>query len=299
MSLLVPTLATQLAQALALFASGRIGVARSALEDLIEKAQERHDPSTEVTSRSVLARCHLRRGDHEQADVELQQAKRKLSLDNIEACGHYRAALVRLSLASASRELSLKELHTYRTWAETVGAAQCQVDALLLLTEHGPTDEQMTHLQLAAEVSRLHRLEPQEQTAWTKLGTLLEQQGELDEALNAYQQAASCAKRQPHPEFSLTRSLWLVGATACRLEDWPLAREVLEEAIASDPAPDIHALCLADLALAHEAAGDVVQARHLIIQAMKLAKETELAFSWPARWQAMLEHAKRLELVNS
>jgi len=59
---------------------------------------------------------------------------------------------------------------------------------------------------------------------------------------------------------------------------------------------DLQAWIRSDLALAYEAAGDVVGARHQIVRALQLAKEQDLASLWPDRHGVLLAHARRLEV---
>ena len=93
---------------------------------------------------------------------------------------------------------------------------------------------------------------------------------------------------------------WAVGATAVRLEDWPLARQKLEAAITlaetEDSCQDLLAFALADLAKACEAAGDVIEARRLVLRAMTVAREQDIHRFFPERWQVIVSYARSLEL---
>ena len=79
-----------------------------------------------------------------------------------------------------------------------------------------------------------------------------------------------------------------------------MGRSLLDTAVAvaeqAGGCEDLIALALADLAVIHEASGDVVEARRMVLRAMNLAKEADLPHLWPARWSSILRYARRLEL---
>ena len=93
---------------------------------------------------------------------------------------------------------------------------------------------------------------------------------------------------------------WACGTTAIRLEDWPYARQLLEEAVRlgaeSDEIGEVVALALLDLARVHEAAGDVVEARRLVIRAASKGREHGLPSYAPRRWRDLVDYGRNLEL---
>jgi hypothetical protein len=93
---------------------------------------------------------------------------------------------------------------------------------------------------------------------------------------------------------------WAIGSVALRDEDYPLARVRLEEGIRlagdSPEHQDLLALSMADLARVYLAAGDVIEARRLLIRGLEEAKEVDLSSAWNQAWKRMLELAKELEL---
>jgi len=297
---LVTTLRQLLAQADALFEAGRIGQARTCYEDVLQRAQEKADRASEVVARSMLARIHLKRRDMDAAREELQLAAQFLDPLHLESHGRYRMVLARLAVAESPDDVGEQELLAYLHWAEEQGAHEQVIDACLLLAVRGDRDEQVRWLRRAIDYGLDHRVERRIGEAYMQLGALLDEATRYDDALEAYQQALHWHRRRGAPR-QMVAAAWAVGAVACRLEDYPLARTRLDEAVeaaeqADETCGDLLALALADLAVVYEAAGDVVEARRLLLRSSVLAREQDLPRFWPDRWRDMVAHAKRLEL---
>jgi len=297
---LVTTLRSLLRQADAHFESDRLGRARSAFEVLLERSQERSDRAMEVVARTMLAHCHLRRHDPEAAREELQHASQLMDPAHMESHARYRSVLARMVLHEGPKEVIERELLEYLHWGETSGAHPQVVDACLLLADHGDPQERELWLQRGIDHALDHQVHEPLGDAYTALAVLLDEQGQSEDGLEAYQQALHWLRQSGTPR-QVVASAWAVGAVACRLGDYPLARSRLDEAVAGaesaeESCADLLALALADLALVHEAAGDVVEARRLLIRSSALAREQDLPRYWPERWRTLLEHGKRLEL---
>jgi tetratricopeptide (TPR) repeat protein len=297
---LVTTLRTLLGRADAYFESDRLSRARSAYEVLLERSQERSDRAMEVVARTMLAHCHLRRHDPESARDELQLASQLVDPAHLESHTRYRAVLARLALHEGPAEVIERELLEYLHWAETSGSHPEAVDACLLLADHGDPEERELWLQRGIDHGLDHEVHRPLGDAYTSFAALLDERGRSEEALEAYQQALHWLRQSGTPR-QVVSTAWAVGSVACRLGDYPLARSRLDEAVAGaeraeEDCADLLALALADLAVVHEAAGDVVEARRLLIRSSALAREQDLPRHWPERWQTLLEHGKRLEL---
>lgn len=299
MSVLVTTLRTLLAQADAHFEAGRLANARGAYELLLERSQDRSDRPMEVISRAQLASVQIRRRELAAAADELAVASRLLDPGHLEAYGRYRRVLARLAVAEGEQQNMLRELRDYLLWAEDVGLWPEAVDACSLLAWHGPTDERLEWLERGIETAIHGEVHSALGALCTHLATGLDEQGSLEDALEAYQQAYTWFQREGG-DRQRVGAAWAVGAAACRAEDWPLARQRLEEAVeASEHAPgcsDLLPLALADLAQVNEASGDVIEARRLLIRALEVGAGHDLSALWPDRWRAMLDYAKRLDL---
>ena len=295
---LVTTLRSLLAQADAHFEHGRIAQARTAFEELLERSQERADHGMEVTARAMLAHVHLRRRDPDAARTQVQLAGQLLDPLHMESHGRYRAVLARLAIAEASPEIVDQELLAYLHWAEEAAAWPQATDAALLLAERGPDKERW--LQRAIDMAQENGVEARLAEAFTALGSLLDVDGRHEEAFEAWQQAHAYQLRFGTPR-QIVATAWAVGSVACRLEDWPTALALLDEAVsgaegAEEGCDDLLALALADLAQVYEAAGDVIEARRLLLRAAALARQQDLPRFWPDRWHNLLEHGRRLEL---
>jgi uncharacterized protein HemY len=127
----------------------------------------------------------------------------------------------------------------------------------------------------------------------------LDQLGQIDEALESYEASLVWQEKTGQPR-DIVSATWAVGSLCVRLEDWPKARDVLENGQKlcgeTDACDDLLALITADLAHVYEAAGDVVEARRLVIRALSLAREQSLDGLWPQRWRALRAHAAALDL---
>lgn len=295
---LVTTLRSLLAQADAHFDSGRIAQARAAFEDLLERSQEKTDHAMEVVAHTMLAHVHLRRRDPEAARHEIGLAAERLDPNHLESHARYRAVLARLALADSAPEVARQELLDYLRWSEEVGAHGQTVDAALLLAE-ADRDDQRAWLQRAIDSALENGVEDRLAGAYTSLGAVLDAAGRHEEALEAWEQAHAYQLRFGTPR-QVVAAAWAVGALACKLEDWPLALSRLDEAVSgaerAEDCDDLLALALADVAKVYEAAGDVIEARRLLLRAATLARQQDLPRFWPDRWHDLLEHGRRLEL---
>jgi tetratricopeptide (TPR) repeat protein len=311
MSSLVPTLASFLVQADRLFGEGRIVQARRAFEELVERAQERVDRVTEGIARVMLARCLLKLRDIEGAREQLLHAARLADPAHIDAHARYRAALVRLAVEEGPPELARREVHEYLTWAGEAHRPVEVLDACLLLAPLCEPEERVQWLERGIELAR--NLDAAQEDAgapppqspreygrvYAELAAALEHLDLPEQALEAYQRALSHHRDQGRTRDAVAVG-WAVGALACRTEDWPLARTALEDCLALaamvDHCEDLVALALADLATVYEEAGDVIEARRLLLKALSRGKEQDLPTVWPERWEQLLAHARRLDL---
>lgn len=297
MRALVTTLRTVLVQADVHFEAGRVPQARTGFEDLLERAQERTDRPMEVIARAMLARCHLKRRDPEAARTELDLAEHLVDPEHLESHGRYRAARARLAIEGGAPSATREELRAYLRWAEDAGAAALVVDAALLLAAHDEDPEPW--LERAIDHALGTGVDKPLGHAYASLAALLDERERHEEALEAYQQALQWHRRAGSPR-QVVAAGWAAGSVACRLEDHPLARTLLEDAVKgaeeAEDCGDLLALALADLAVVYEAAGDVIEARRLLIRSSALAREQDLPRFWPERWRSLVAHGKRLEL---
>lgn len=300
MPALVTTLRAHLEQADAHFAGARVGAARKAYGLLLERAQERVDNAMTIVARSMLARCALKARDVLEARDQLSAAARLLDPNATTAYARYRMALVRLALEDGPPSSVRPELLSYLAWAEEASSHDQVIDAVMLLADHSDPEERVGWLERGIEHGRTHDRPERLGDAYNHLAAALDQLGQQREALDAYVQALRWHEVHSEPR-SVVAALWAVGSIAGRLEEWALAREHLERALqmaeALDHCSDLMALALADLALVTEEAGDVVDARRLLLRALQLAHEQDLELVWPERVAAMRAHAVTLELT--
>ncbi len=299
MAFLVPTLHSVLRQADEQLAAGRTARARRAYEELLERAQERPDRPMEVVARAMLARCLLLLKDLEGAREALQLAARGLDPNHLDSHGRYRGSLARLALEEGPPEVTRREMRDYLDWAEQARRGHEILDACLLLGRISPPDERVEWLQRGIEQALELEALDQLGRAYNALAAAFDALGRPEQALEAYVASRAHYERAGAGREWISAS-WAVGSLACRLEDWPLGRAVLEETIARAEAredcEDLVALALADLATVYEAAGDVVEARRILIRALKRGREQQLATLWPERWDALVRYARALEV---
>ena len=299
MSVLVTTLRAVLEAADRAFDDGRVSAARAGYIDLLGRAQDRSDPSMEILARSMLAICALRMRDRAGAEEQLDAGLRRLESASIEAQARHRSATARLGVERDPREQVIPELHLYLAWAEEHDAASSVLDACLLLADlHAPA-ERVLWLEHGLDYARAHDLEKGLGRAYGLLGLTLDQVDQPHQALQAWQQALVCHELQGHVRGRAGAG-WAVGELACRLEDWPLARQHLETALGlaerAQDCSDLEPLILGDLAAVYEAAGDVIEARRLILRALARAREQELHVFAAARHKRLRAVARRLDL---
>jgi tetratricopeptide (TPR) repeat protein len=296
---LVPTLAALVSQADQAFHDGRIPAARRAFEDLVQRAQEKRDRPTEVVARSMLARCLLKMQQRDEARRGLELAGRVADPTHTPAFGRYRAAVARLALEEGPPGAARDELLAYLAWAEDARAIESVLDAAALLGAVVEPQERVERVERAIELVR--DLDPGADLAYAFMewAAALDALGQTEAALDAWQQALRSHKEHRRTRPTVTAG-WAAGAAACRTEDWPLARTLLEEAVAlgerQPDCGDLVALALGDLSLVYEAAGDVIEARRLLLRALRSGREHHLASAWPERWAALHSQAERLEI---
>ena len=295
MSVLVTTLRKHLEAADRAFADGRLAGARGAYADLLERAQDRADPSMEVCARAMLALCHLRVRDHAAAVALMSDAEWRLEAASVSALARWHRARVRVELEGGAEPIPL--LRAYLDWAEGCESSDAVLDACLLLADAHPLEERVDWLERGLDHADGA---PPEALAHVcmQLGAVLDQLGQPAAALEAYEQALTC-----HGGVGSRGGVgaaWAAGEMACRLEDWPLARQHLEAALAvaerSDAVSDLEPLVLGDLATVYQAAGDVVEARRLILRALRRAREQELQVFAPQQHARLRAVARALEL---
>ena len=321
MSSLVPTLASYLAHADELFADSKIPQARRAYEDLVQRAQDRVDRATEGIARSMLARCLLKLRDLDGAREQLLLSAQAADPSHIDAHARYRASLARLAIEEGPPETARTEIREYLSWASASLRPREALDAVMLLSALCEPDERVEWLERGIDLARhieesraddLDRsgdielpassLVPQREygRAYAELAAALDQLDQPEAALAAYQRALDCYRTHGQGRDAVAAG-WAVGSLACRTEDWPLARITLEETLTiaerSDNCEDLIALALADLATVYEAAGDIIEARRIVLRALSRGREQDLSTVWPERWGHLLAHARRLEIM--
>lgn len=323
MSALVPTLRSLVDHADALYDAGRVAAARTAYEDLLERAQEKGDRGSEVIARCMLARCHLRRKDLDAARDAMHHARRGMAYaERPDVARRYQAANARLIVAEAEAPpvdrddpygepsydpdpagaaiRATEGLRDYLDWARENGAWEEAIDACCLLASTSRTNEdKASWLHMAADVAAEHELDALGGKVFHDLAVVLELLDRHDDALEAWENAA-----RRHAQTGTVRqqvsAAWAAGSIAIRLEDFALAQTRLEKAVhdaePADDCDDLLALALADLAIVHELTGDVVEARRVLIRALQLARENDLVSAWPDRWRTLADQARRLEV---
>jgi tetratricopeptide (TPR) repeat protein len=296
---LVPTLAALVSQADRVTAEGRIPAARRAWEDLVQRAQEKRDRPTEVVARSMLARCLLRMQQRDEARHEVALAERIADPTHTPAYGRFRAAHARLALEEGPPAAARRALQEYLAWAEDERQVEAMLDAATLLGAVLDPDERAVALGRTIELARIVDPGADVAAVCVDWASALDALGRAEAALEAWTEALRGHRERGRARPAVAAG-WGAGAAAVRLEDWPLARTLLEEAVRgaeqAAACDDLAALALADLALVHEAAGDDVEARHLLIRALRHGRSHHLASAWPERWAALLEQAARLEV---
>ncbi len=299
MASLVPTLHKHLERADGLLAAGRSKQARQAFEQLLQAAQDRADRGMEVLARATLARMALQLHDLDEARSLLASAGRALDPHHLPSHRRYRAALARLAVEEGPAATAREELTRYLQWAEDERQGEEVLDASLLLASQVSALERVTWLQRGIEQALALGATERLGEAHMSLAAAWEAIDELADAVEAYSRAHHWHLASGRPR-DVVAAAWAVGATASQLEDWARARDALREALrgaeAADDCDDLLALVLADLATVEEAAGDVVEARRLMLRALKRGREQQLATLWPERWATMERQARALEL---
>jgi len=300
MASLVPTLHTHLQRADGLWLAGRAKQARRAFEDLFQAAQERGDRAMEVVARSMLARMSLQVHAVDDARELLAAAGRALDPHHLDSHRRYRAALARLAVEQGPVSVAREEVARYLRWAQEVALGPEVLDASLLLADLVSAGERVVFLQRGIDQARALGAEERLGHAYTVLAAALEQDDQPADALEAYAEAYRWHRASGTARGTVAAA-WAVGSTALRLEDWARARDALREAQrraeAADDCDDLLALLLADLAQVEAEAGDVVEARRLLLVALERGDEQQLGTLWPERWEAVRRQARALDVL--
>lgn len=298
MPLPVTTLRTLLAEADRAFASGQVRSSLASAERLLSRAVERNDRLMTVSARALMARCHLLRRDLDAAADQLQAAGPLLDPDHVESTGRYQAAHARLVAAGPDPAESRAALHAYLAWAEDADDAAHIADACLLLADVSGPDA-TGWLERVVDVATLRGVHVLLGPAANRLADALDRDGRAPEALEAYRVALD-AHRSYGTARQVAATAWAVGALAVRLDDPSLARATLEEALAlavvEPECADLEPRVLLELARVADDAGDRVEARHLILRAVRVARDHGLHAYWPDTWEDLVRFARGLEL---
>ena len=301
MPALVPTLAASLARADQTFHQGRTAAARKAYGVLLERAQDKSDRAIEVIARVMLAWCALQTRDLDAARAALKEAGHQVDPMHDDGYGRYRRVLARLAVEAGTPQTARDEVRDYLAWAEERGRGADALDGCLLLAGLSEVEERVEWLERGIETAINARSTESLGRAYNELAAALDQVDQSDRALEAYQQALRWRQATPGPVRTVVAAMWAVGASACRNERWALARERLEDALATasdDPdCADLVGWIQSDLARVYDAAGDVVGARHLVVAALQSAREQDLEARWPERFSALLEQADTLDVL--
>lgn len=295
--MLTTTLHRVLESADAAFEAGRIPAARAAYEDLLERAQARTDRPMEVIARAMLARCHLRRKDPDAAREQLELAKQRLDPGHLASVGRWRASRARLAVFD--RE-GTEEIRHYLDWAEDRGVWADAIDACELLAANEAPDRAVW-LQRAVDLGVEHQVEAPLGRLYAALAAVYEEEDRLEEALETWQQALASYQKNHGTTRQIVGAAWAVGVLAIRTDDWPLAQRSLDQACTlaetSDDCGDLHALALSEVARIHEASGDIVEARRVLLKSVALAGHHDLPRLWPERWSDIEKQARALEIL--
>ena len=294
---LVPVNTRMLADADAVFFAGWLPRARTMYEHVVEHALDQGNRGLEAAARAMLARCLLRRRDPAGAADQLERARAVLPEDRaIEA--RIRAAEIRLHARLSSGSTLLGHMNDYYEWSAN-HSDPCAFDAAILLADECTGDERIHWYRRAVDHGRVSGPSARLGSTCHALAAALESQNKLSDALDAYKTALEIHERLGDRRQIIV-SHWAIGVIAARTEDWLMAQEHLQAAadaaVGKPECEDLLALALADLAGVHQEWGDDIEARRLLLQALAIGREIALAQSWPERWDAMLAHAKRLEI---
>ncbi|MCB9679217.1 MAG: hypothetical protein H6737_29205 [Alphaproteobacteria bacterium] len=295
MAVLATTLASALRSADGHFRAGRPMLARHAYEELLEKAQARTDRSIEVVCRAMLARVAVQMHDLDAAEAHLDGAERLVDPGHAE--GQRRVRTARVHWEVAAMPDATGSVRDFLAWAETEREPEALLEGARLMASAVEGIERAQWLERAIEVALEHRLDEADLLdAWFQLAATRDTLDDLEGALEAYRSALALAV-QPR---GTVMAGWGVGSLLLRLEDWPQAREQLEETVRlaeeADDCEDLLCFALAELATVTAEAGDVVEARHLLVRSLEVARAQDLATLWPAKWEELLEQADGLDL---
>lgn len=300
MKALVTTLTARVEAADALFEHGRLGAAAMAYGDLLDRAQDSSDRAAETIARAMIARCLClgANPDVEEAESHLRAAALYLDEQPIDVRARVRGSQARLTLAGPPPH-DHEPLLAYLRWADEHGHAPSVVDGCLLLAHASEGEERATWLSRAVDEAEMCGRIAQAGALAMELGGVLDSLGRTEEAVRMYRRALGHQQSHGTPR-GVVSAAWAKGAVQSRLEDEAEARDALEFAVQraeqTEEARDLLALALADLARVVESSGDVVEARRLVIRAVRIAREEDLPSLWPDRWRALVRHGRALEL---
>jgi tetratricopeptide (TPR) repeat protein len=278
------------------FEAGRTPAARAAYEDLLERAQARTDHPMEVIARAMLARCHLTRKDLDAAHEQIDRAQRLLDSGHAASVARWHAAAARVAIDAGRSDAA----RAYLGWAEARDRWADAIDACELLAVSGAADRAVW-LQRAVDLGVEHEVDAPLGRLYAGLATFAEADGRVDEALDLWQSAYGAYQKSGAATRLIVGAGWAVGVLAVRTEDWPLAQRHLDRVVtlaeAADDCGDLLSLSLAELARIHEASGDVIEARRVLLRAIGVARSHDLAGMWPERWRDVERHARALEVL--
>ena len=253
----------------------------------------------EIDARIMLAWCMLISRDLESGREQLSLVEPILDPLYLRSQQRFQRVRVRYSLDPSSQTDADVALKEYLHWAEAHDCIEEVLDACELLAQQSELEERVDWYQRAIEFCLVKTTDVSLGPTYQALAIALDQLGRHEEAMECYVQALLVYQQQGTTRDWVAAS-WAVGALACRMEDWPLARKHLEEAHLGvekdDNCKDLEGLILADLSQAAAASGDVIEARRLLIRAMQLGREHDLESLWPDRWASMQEQAIQIGL---
>ena len=297
---LVPTLNTLLGRADQLFEEARLGKALEVYEQLLAQSQETLDRSTEVIARCRIAECFVMRNEPFAAEEQLQRAKERLDDTHLRVVARYRWAHIRWVLATEDVVAKREALNTYIHWADGAAQYALVIDGCRLMADHGPEEDRISWLERALQVGQESQTTEHLGRNSNDLAAALDGAGRASEALETYEMALGWHRLRGSVRDQVG-ACWAIGSVALREEDFPLAFERLNEAVAmAGNAPehqDLLALSLADLARAHFETGDVIESRRVLLSAMEHARAVDLATTWNQAWQNVHSLAKALDLA--
>jgi hypothetical protein len=277
-----------------------VPASRRAWEDLVQRAQDKRDRATEVVARSMLARCLLRMQQRDEARHELSLAARVVDPVHGPAMARYRGALARLAVEEGParrgpsgaarlpalgrgvphRRAAARRREPAERRARAAGARRrprARPRARSRARPRGRPRGDVRGVGLRPRRHRRHRARP-------------------DRVDRGADPPPGPGARPPRGRVRLGR--WGRRVPPRGLAPRPHAARRCAVGVPSGArgCEDLVALVLGDLSLVYEAAGDVVEARRLVLRALRTGREHHLASAWPERWAGLHAQARRLEV---